>query len=200
MVTIDSIPDAAPFVTLRVSFASLTWVAGGVERKNRLSTNSRMVCRVQMMTIKSMMTEEICIFVLLFFGCCGILFRYQKVSVWRVCKVMSVFEYIIGAILILFSLLIILVVLLQEGNESNLGVIAGAADSFMDKGMAKTWDARLAKWTKVIAITFFVLVLAGMLITKFLSPAALAGKSDDSTSTSTTTSETTSDTTSDIAG
>ncbi len=86
---------------------------------------------------------------------------------------MSVFEYIIGGVLIVFSLLIIAVVLFQEGSQANLGVISGAADSFMDKGRAKTWDSRLAKWTKVIAIVFFVLVLGGMLITKFLNPTAL---------------------------
>lgn len=86
---------------------------------------------------------------------------------------MSVFEYIIGAVLIVFSILIVLVVLFQEGSQANLGVISGAADSFMDKGRAKTWDSRLAKWTKVIAIVFFVLVLGGMLITKFLNPSAL---------------------------
>ncbi len=81
---------------------------------------------------------------------------------------MSVYEYIIGAVLIVASLLIIFVVLLQEGRQANLGVISGAADSFMDKGAAKTLDAKLAKWTKYIAIGFFVLVLGGMLVTKFL--------------------------------
>ncbi len=101
---------------------------------------------------------------------------------------MSVFEYIIGAILIVFSLLIILVVLLQEGRQSNIGVISGAADSFLDKTTARTWDAWLAKWTKVIAISFFVLVFAGMLVTKFLSVEALNGAKDDTTSTTSTTS------------
>ena len=68
----------------------------------------------------------------------------------------------------MFSLLIIAVVLLQEGRQANLGAISGAADSFMEKGKARTLDAILAKWTKVIAITFFVLVFAGMMITRFL--------------------------------
>ena len=99
---------------------------------------------------------------------------------------MSVFEYIIGAILIVFSLLIILVVLLQEGSQANLGVISGAADSFMDKGRAKTWDAWLAKWTKVIAIAFFVLVFAGMLVTKFLSVEALNSASTGGDTTTST--------------
>ncbi|MBP3389309.1 MAG: preprotein translocase subunit SecG [Clostridia bacterium] len=81
---------------------------------------------------------------------------------------MSVWEIIIGIVLIIMSIIIIGVVLLQEGRQSNLGAIAGAADSFMEKGKARTLDAILAKWTKVIAIAFFVLVLAGMLITTFL--------------------------------
>ena len=97
---------------------------------------------------------------------------------------MNVFEIIIGAILIVFSLLIIFVVLMQEGRQANVGVISGAADTFLDKGAAQTWDMRLAKWTKVIAITFFVLVLAGMLVTKFLSADALSGAGEEETSTS----------------
>ena len=81
---------------------------------------------------------------------------------------MSVWEIIIGAVLIVFSLLIIAVVLLQEGRQANLGAIAGAADSFMEKGKARTLDAALAKWTKYIAFSFFVLVFVAMLLTKFL--------------------------------
>ena len=81
---------------------------------------------------------------------------------------MTIWEYIIGAIIIVFALIIIAVVLLQEGNQSNLGAISGAAENFMDKGRARTLDAFLAKWTKALAILFFVLVFLGMLVTKFL--------------------------------
>lgn len=52
---------------------------------------------------------------------------------------MSVWEIIIGVVLIIFSLLIICVVLLQEGRQANLGAISGAADSFLDKGRAGRW-------------------------------------------------------------
>ena len=75
--------------------------------------------------------------------------------------------YLIGAILILFSLLIIVVVLLQQGRQANLGAISGAADTFFDKGRARTVDAMLGRWTKFIAIAFFVLCLTGMLLTRF---------------------------------
>ena len=81
---------------------------------------------------------------------------------------MTIWEYIIGAVIILFALIVIAVILLQEGRQANLGAISGAAESFMDKGKARTLDAILGRWTKIIAIVFFVLVLAGMLITEFL--------------------------------
>lgn len=100
---------------------------------------------------------------------------------------LSVWEWIIGAVLIVSALVIILVVLLQEGRQANVGVISGAADTFLDKGAAKTLDMKLAKWTKVIAVAFFVLVLAGMLVTKFLSNEALSGSKDAAGSTTTTT-------------
>lgn len=86
---------------------------------------------------------------------------------------LSTYEIIIGAILIVASLLIIFVVLLQEGRQANVGVISGAADSFMDKGAAKTLDQKLAKWTKVIAIVFFLLVLGGMMVSKFFTNSAI---------------------------
>ena len=81
---------------------------------------------------------------------------------------MTVWEYLIGAIIIIFSIIIIAIVLLQEGRQANLGAISGAADSFMDKGKARTLDAFLSRWTKIVAIVFFVLVFAGMLVTTFL--------------------------------
>ena len=109
---------------------------------------------------------------------------------------MSIYEYIIGGILIFASLLIIFVVLLQEGRQANVGVISGAADSFLDKGAARTLDQKLAKWTKYIAVAFFVLVLAGMLVTKFLSKNAIAQReANKAAATATTTTTTTVSTT-----
>ena len=81
---------------------------------------------------------------------------------------MSPWEYVIGALIIVCALIVIAVILLQEGRQSNLGAISGSTDSFMDKGHARTLDAFLSRWTKVLAIVFFVLVLAGMLVTRFL--------------------------------
>ena len=78
---------------------------------------------------------------------------------------MSALEIVFGAVLIVLSIAIILIVLMQESREAGLGVISGAADSFMDKGKAKTFNAFLAKLTKWISIVLFVLVLAAMVVT-----------------------------------
>ncbi len=70
------------------------------------------------------------------------------------------YDYAIGGVLIVLSLVIIAVILLQEGRRKGLsGAIAGGADTFLSKGKARAVDAVLARWTKYIAILFIVLVL-----------------------------------------
>lgn len=78
---------------------------------------------------------------------------------------MAVAEIIVGALVLLLSIVVIFVVLLQEGRRQGInGAISGGADTFLSKNKARTVDAFLAKWTKVIAIAFFVLVLVANFI------------------------------------
>jgi preprotein translocase subunit SecG len=72
---------------------------------------------------------------------------------------MSVAEVVLGIILIVFSIAITAVVLMQEGHEQNVGVVTGGADTFLSKNQARSVDAFLARWTKIIAIGFFLLVI-----------------------------------------
>ena len=80
---------------------------------------------------------------------------------------MGALEIIFGIILLLFSVAIILVVLLQEGHQQNLGSITGGADTFLAKNQARSIDAFLARWTKFIALGFFVLVIVINMIMYF---------------------------------
>ena len=65
----------------------------------------------------------------------------------------------------IFVLFLIAVVLLQSGKSAGLsGAIAGGADTFLSKNKAKTVDAKLAKWTKWVAIAFMLLTLSLSLI------------------------------------
>lgn len=72
---------------------------------------------------------------------------------------MTAIEIVFGIVLLLFSLAIIIVVLLQEGNQKNVGVVTGGADTFLSKNKARSVDAFLSRWTKFIAIGFFVFVI-----------------------------------------
>ena len=63
------------------------------------------------------------------------------------------------------GLFLMVVVLMQSGKRSGLsGVIAGGMDTFMSKGKARTWDARLARITKWVALGFALLTLVLNLI------------------------------------
>ena len=66
------------------------------------------------------------------------------------------------------SAVVIVAVLLQEGNQKNMGVVTGGADTFLSKNKARSVDAFLSRWTKVIAIGFFVLVLVANAIMYFV--------------------------------
>ena len=74
-------------------------------------------------------------------------------------------KFALTIIQLLCGLVLIAVVMLQSGKSAGLsGAIAGAADSFLSKSKASTWDAKLARATKWIAIAFMVLTLVLSLI------------------------------------
>lgn len=75
--------------------------------------------------------------------------------------IMSGIEIAAGFLLIVASLVIILIVLIQESKEQGLtsAIGGGANDSFYGKNSGRTRDAKLSKFTKVAAIIFFVVTL-----------------------------------------
>lgn len=78
---------------------------------------------------------------------------------------MGVLEIILGALVIVVSLAIIAAVLMQQGRRAGVnGVISGGADTFLSKNKARTLDAVLARWTKYVAILFFVLAIVANVI------------------------------------
>ena len=87
---------------------------------------------------------------------------------------MGIWEIVVGAFVLIFSVIMIIVIILQEGHDSGLGTITGGADSFLKRGKAKTADALFAKITKYCAIVFFLLVV----LLNALSYFGLTGKSD----------------------
>ena len=71
---------------------------------------------------------------------------------------MTTLELILTIIQLISGLAVTVIVLLQSGKSAGLsGAIAGGADTFLSKNKAKTWDAKLAKMTKWVAIGFMIL-------------------------------------------
>lgn len=74
---------------------------------------------------------------------------------------MTALQIVFGAILGVLALIIIAIVLLQEGRQAGIsGAIAGGADSFLSKNKARTFEAFFEKSTKYVAIFFFALTIA----------------------------------------
>ena len=63
-------------------------------------------------------------------------------------------------LLLLVALMLIAMVLFQSGKSQGLsGAIGGMADTFMARGKAKSFDAKIAKATKWIGAAFVLLTL-----------------------------------------
>ena len=78
---------------------------------------------------------------------------------------MSAVEIILGILVIIVSLVIIAAVILQQGRRAGInGAISGGADTFLSKNKARTFDAFLSRWTKYVAILFFVLAIVANII------------------------------------
>lgn len=71
-----------------------------------------------------------------------------------------VIEFILGGLLLVFSIAMIIVIILQEGNTQGLGTITGGADTFLSKNKARSLDAFLSRWTKVFVVGFVLIVIA----------------------------------------
>ena len=97
----------------------------------------------------------------------------QKVSVHERIVNMATFawyHFVIGAFLIVASIIIIIAVMLQQSQQEGLsGAIAGGSDSFFDKNKGRTTEAKLAKITKFVGIAFMAVALGAVILFAFLN-------------------------------
>lgn len=78
---------------------------------------------------------------------------------------MGFWEILLGILMIIVSVIIIAIILLQQGHRAGVnGAISGGADTFLSKNKARTVNAKLARMTKYIAIAFFVLAIVANII------------------------------------
>ncbi len=97
---------------------------------------------------------------------------------------MSGLEIAFGIVLMVFAVGIIAIVLLQEGQQKNNSVITGgSSDTFLSKHQGRSIDAFLARWTRFIAIGFFIFVIVVNIILFFSPNHANAGSDENTSST-----------------
>ena len=78
---------------------------------------------------------------------------------------MTALSIIIDIVLILISIVLIVTVLMQEGQRQGLGAIGGGAETFFGKNKAKSMEGRLQRYTKIAAAIFIVLAIVATIIT-----------------------------------
>ncbi|MEG1813095.1 MAG: preprotein translocase subunit SecG, partial [Clostridia bacterium] len=77
---------------------------------------------------------------------------------------MGTWLIVINVVLILVAIVLIISVLMQEGNRAGLGAIGGGAETFFGKSKAKGVQGKLQLITKICAIAFIILALAGTIL------------------------------------
>ena len=78
---------------------------------------------------------------------------------------LSIFNYILMAILLVCAVFLVIAVLLQKTKEDGLsGAITGGADTFYGKDSANHGDVVLKRWTKIVGVIFAICVLVVYII------------------------------------
>ena len=81
---------------------------------------------------------------------------------------MSIIEIVLGVCLVFLAIAVVAVVLFQEGQERSTGAITGAgSDTFLRNHKSRSIDAFLKRWTAIISICFFIVVIAVNMLNYF---------------------------------
>ena len=72
---------------------------------------------------------------------------------------MTVLKTILTVLFIIISLVITVIILMQEGKSQGLGAISGAADTYWGKNKGRSMEGMLVKLTRVSVILFLVLAI-----------------------------------------
>lgn len=72
---------------------------------------------------------------------------------------MGVLNTILTVVFIILSIVITVVILMQEGKSAGLGAIAGAADTYWGKNKGRSMEGMLVKLTRVGVLLFLVIAM-----------------------------------------
>ena len=72
---------------------------------------------------------------------------------------MTVLNTILTVAFIILSIVITVIILMQEGKSAGLGANAGAAETYRGKNKGRSMEGMLVKLTRVAVILFLVLAM-----------------------------------------
>ena len=72
---------------------------------------------------------------------------------------MEILEIVLKILFVIDCIVLVAIVLLQEGKEAGLGSIAGASSSFWGQNKGRSMEGNLDKITKILAALFIVLAI-----------------------------------------
>ena len=72
---------------------------------------------------------------------------------------MGILKVILTIVFIIISLVLTVVILMQEGKQAGLGAIAGAADTYWGKNKGRSMEGMLVKITKYAVVAFILLAV-----------------------------------------
>ena len=72
---------------------------------------------------------------------------------------MTTLKAILTVLFIIISLIITVVILIQEGKSAGLGAISGAADTYWGKNKGRSMEGILVKITTACVVLFLVLAV-----------------------------------------
>ena len=72
---------------------------------------------------------------------------------------MPVLNTILTVVFIILSIVITVVILMQEGKSAGLGAIAGAADTYWGKNKGRSMEGILVKITRACVVLFLVIAM-----------------------------------------
>ena len=70
---------------------------------------------------------------------------------------MEVLKMILTIVFILVSIVLTVVVLMQQGKNAGLGALAGGSETYWGKNKGRSMEGTLVKITKYLAIAFIVI-------------------------------------------
>ena len=72
---------------------------------------------------------------------------------------MGALKTVIAIIFIIVCILLVVLVLMQEGKSAGLGSISGAAETYWGKNKGRSMEGLLVKLTKIMAVAFILLAI-----------------------------------------